>query len=273
MARGIKNVELTERDRFLLYLLDKFRVLDTKSLTILGYFSSEQYATKRLLKLAKYNYLKRKKLATELPIIHYLTLKGNDEINDRRTRNNPRLATLEHELTVGRVASFLWSKFDIDPLHIITDRELRQYEKDKYDVRVMERKGDLLFIDKDTKKRTVVEVELTFKGKSRTIKNINRNRQFNDRQIWFIRKTMRGLKRVLLESNVPESDIIYLENIDLNFSLLDRELNDNFEEFDTFKYISEYFDTFNQLSDIFSVESIEKDEKIEQKNTFFDRFR
>ena len=53
MARGIQELVLNDRDRFVLFLLDKFRVLDVKSLTVLAGFSSVNYADIRLLKLAK----------------------------------------------------------------------------------------------------------------------------------------------------------------------------------------------------------------------------
>ena len=41
MARGIKELVLNDRDRFVLFLLDKFRVLDVKSLTVLAGFMIE----------------------------------------------------------------------------------------------------------------------------------------------------------------------------------------------------------------------------------------
>lgn len=75
MARGIKTIELNERDIFVLFLLDKFRVLDVKSLTVLAGFSSVNYADIRLLKLAKYGYIKREKLVSNLPVVHWLTKK------------------------------------------------------------------------------------------------------------------------------------------------------------------------------------------------------
>ena len=53
MGRGIKTVELNERDLFSLFLLNKFRVLDAKSLAILGGFPSESYCSTRLQKLAR----------------------------------------------------------------------------------------------------------------------------------------------------------------------------------------------------------------------------
>lgn len=80
MARGIKELVLNDRDRFVLFLLDKFRVLDVKSLTVLASFSSVNYADIRLLKLAKYGFIKREKLVSELPIVHWLTKKGYFEI-------------------------------------------------------------------------------------------------------------------------------------------------------------------------------------------------
>ena len=82
MARGIKELVLNERDRFVLFVLDKFRVLDVKSLTVLAGFSSVNYCDIRLLKLAKYAYIKREKLVNTLPLVHWLTKKGYFEIHD-----------------------------------------------------------------------------------------------------------------------------------------------------------------------------------------------
>ena len=197
MGRGIKTVELNERDLFSLFLLNKFRVLDAKSLAILGGFPSESYCSTRLQKLARYGYIKREKAATTLPLIHYLTTKGNDEVSDRRTKHKPTLTTLEKELAVGQVASFLCLKKGIQPKDVITDRELRQYERQLYDVRAMEHKGNLLFVESQSGDKVVVEVELTFKGRDRTVKNIQNNRKHSDRQLWFIKKSMRGLRNLL----------------------------------------------------------------------------
>ncbi len=183
MARGIKAVELNKRDKFVLFLLDKFRVLDTKSISILADFPSESYCSTRLQKLARYGYINREKLVNTLPLVHWLTQKGNDEINDKRTKHKPRLATLEHELIIGHVACFLHLHYGAQPKKIITDRELRQYEREVNDVRVMEHKGDLLFFDPQSGSKIVNEIELTFKGKSRTIQNIRKNARFSDSQV------------------------------------------------------------------------------------------
>ena len=107
MARGIKELVLNDRDRFVLFLLDKFRVLDVKSLTVLAGFSSVNYADIRLLKLAKYGYIKREKLVSNLPIVHWLTKKeplrpgrpdlavkrtGADHASTARPESSPRRA-------------------------------------------------------------------------------------------------------------------------------------------------------------------------------------
>lgn len=225
MARGIKTIELNERDIFVLFLLDKFRILDGKSLTILAGFPSESYCSTRLQKLAKYGYIKREKLATNLPLVHYLTVKGNDEINNKRTKHKPKLATLEHELAIGLVASYLWLTQGVQPKTIITDRELRQYEREAHDVRVMEHKGDLLFFDPQRGTKTVVEVELSYKGKSRTIKTIRNNEKFIDRQLWYIRKSMRGLEKVLLDEGIEKANIIYLEGLEMDIEATERVLD------------------------------------------------
>lgn len=224
MARGIKTIELNERDIFVLFLLDKFRVLDGKSLTILAGFPSESYCSTRLQKLAKYGYIKREKLAMNLPLVHYLTVKGNDEINAKRTKHKPKLATLEHELAIGLVASYLWLTQGVQPKEIITDRELRKYEHEEHDKRVMEHKGDLLFFDPQRGTKTVVEVELSYKGKSRTIKTIRNNQKFIDIQLWFIRKSMRGLEKVLLGEGIEKANIYYLEGLEMDIEAIENEL-------------------------------------------------
>ena len=275
MARGIKTVELTERDLFVLFLLDKFRVLDGKSLTILAGFPSESYCSTRLQKLAKFGYIKREKLVSSLPLVHYLTVKGNDEINDKRTKHQPRLATLEHELYIGQVASYLWLTKGVQPKNIITDRELRQYERQENDVRVMEHKGDLLFFDADGTK-TVVEIELSFKGKSRTVKNVRKNSSFLDRQLWFIRKSMRGLEKVLLEEGLKQSDIFYLESLDLDRLQTDRELDRELTGYSAIESIRNLFNRARRAQSSQEqpqAQEVEDKPQEQAKPSFFDRFR
>ncbi|WP_438465792.1 rep protein [Streptococcus pluranimalium] len=282
MARGIKTVELNKRDRFVLFLLVKFRVLDTKAIAILADFPSESYCSTRLQKLAKYGYINREKLANALPLVHWLTQKGNDEINDKRTKHKPRLATLEHELEIGHVASFLCLQYDVTPKAIITDRELRQYEREVHDVRVMDHKGDLLFFDPQSRTKIVSEVELTFKGKSRTVQNIRKNAKFNDKQMWFIRKTMRGLEKTLLSEGIPKEQIIYLENIDLERTLIERNLDMDIDDYSATNNISSYFKRSDKpqesrLERIVRERSESTKKSPEQPKhdsvSFFDRFR
>lgn len=241
MGRGIKTVELNERDLFSLFLLNKFRVLDAKSLAILGGFPSESYCSTRLQKLARYGYIKREKAVTTLPLIHYLTTKGNDEVSDRRTKHKPTLTTLEKELAVGQVASFLCLKKGIQPKDVITDRELRQYERQLYDVRAMEHKGNLLFVESQSGDKVVVEVELTFKGRDRTVKNIQNNRKHSDRQLWFIKKSMRGLRNLLLEEGINEADIFYIDNLEFEGKFPEEAINKDISEYSFIENIQSFY--------------------------------
>jgi hypothetical protein len=211
MARGIKELILNDRDRFVLFLLDKFRVLDVKSLTVLAGFSSVNYADIRLLKLARYGYIKRDKLASNLPIVHWLTKKGYFEIKDEDKRiAKPVLATLEHEILIGRVASHLVLKNGVEVNQMITDRDLRVYQGKGKDNRIMKRKSDLLYIQPGTNKRIAIEIEINYKGKSRTEQNYKNNQRFSDSQIWFISKRKKVLKNQLEELG---ADIIYIEDL------------------------------------------------------------
>ena len=241
MGRGIKTVELNERDLFSLFLLNKFRVLDAKSLAILGGFPSESYCSTRLQKLAKYGYIKREKVATTLPLIHYLTTKGNDEVSNRRTKHKPTITTLKKELAVGQVASFLCLKKAIQPRDVITDRELRQYERQLYDVRAMEHKGNLLFVESQSGDRIVVEVELTFKGRDRTVKNIHNNRNHSDRQLWFIKKSMRGLRDLLLEEGINEADIFYIDKLEFEEKFPEEAINKDISEYSFVENIQSFY--------------------------------
>lgn len=71
---------------------------------------------------------------------------------------------------------------------MITDRDLRVYQGKGKDNRIMKRKSDLLYIEPATNKRIAVEIELNYKGKSRTEQNYKNNQRFSDKQIWFISK-------------------------------------------------------------------------------------
>lgn len=213
MARGIKTIELNDRDIFVLFLLDKFRVLDVKSLTVLAGFSSVNYADIRLLKLAKYGYIKREKLVSNLPVVHWLTKKGYFEIHDEDKRiAKPVLATVEHEILIGRVASHLVLKKGVAVNQMITDRDLRVYQGKGKDNRIMKRKSDLLYIEPVTKKRIAVEIELNYKGKSRTEQNYKNNQRFSDKQIWFISKRKKVLMNQLQELG---ADIFYIDDLEI----------------------------------------------------------
>lgn len=213
MARGIEELILNDRDRFVLFLLDKFRVLDVKSLTVLAGFSSVNYADVRLLKLAKYGYIKREKLVKTLPLVHWLTKKGYFEIHDEDKRiAKPALATLEHEILIGRVASHLVLKNGVEVNQMITDRDLRVYQGKGKDNRIMKRKSDLLYIEPATKKKIAVEIEINYKGKSRTEQNYKNNQRFSDKQIWFISKRKKVLTNQLEELG---ADIFYIEELEI----------------------------------------------------------
>lgn len=219
-GRGIRRVEIGERDRFILYLLDKFRVLDSKSLSVLGGFS-ESYGVVRLRKLADYGYLKREKLVGELPLVNWLTVKGYECLRDEKKRiGKPRLGTIEHEIKVGQVAAYLVEKKGLEPNQLITDRDLRIHQGKSKDNRIMERKADLLFLDPQSGKKIAVEVELTYKGETRTVENIKRNRGFSDEQYWFIPKARKGLESVLLANGCQ---VDYLEKIDIEGNKKERD--------------------------------------------------
>lgn len=238
MVRGLKEIELNDRDRFVLYLLDKFRVLDAKSVVVMASFSSESYAAIRLQKLARYGYIKRERIVTSLPLVHYLTSKGNDEINDiRRRQIKPRIGTLEHELAVGRVASYLTLNKGIEPISMITDRDMRAYESQINDNRVMSRKGDIVFLCPKTNKKVLVEVELTFKGVSRTKENIRKNKRISDEQLWFYPKHKKVLEKVLKEQNIDNR--FYLE--DLSIIPANQMIDYLFQDIDRFENIESYF--------------------------------
>lgn len=213
MARGIKELVLNDRDRFVLFLLDKFRVLDVKSLTVLADFSSVNYCDIRLLKLAKYGYIKREKLVSNLPVVHWLTKKGYFEIHDEDKRiAKPVLATVEHEILIGRVASHLVLKNGVSVNQMITDRDLRVYQGKGKDNRIMKRKSDLLYIDPATNNRIAVEIELNYKGKSRTEQNYKNNQRFSDKQIWFISKRKKVLINQLEELG---AELFYIEELEI----------------------------------------------------------
>ena len=73
----------------------------------------------------------------------------------------------------------------------------------------MKRKSDLLYIEPATNKRIAVEIELNYKGKSRTEQNYKNNQRFSDKQIWFIGKRKKVLMNQLEELG---ADIFYIDD-------------------------------------------------------------
>ena len=110
------------------------------------------------------------------------------------------------------MASHLGLKNGVAVNQMITDRDLRVYQGKGKDNRIMKRKSDLLYIEQATNKRIAVEIELNYKGRTRTEENYKNNQRFSDKQLWFISKRKKVLMNQLQELG---ADILYIEDLEI----------------------------------------------------------
>ena len=98
-----------------------------------------------------------------------------------------------------------------------------------------------MFVESQSGDRVVVEVELTFKGRDRTVKNIQNNRNHSDRQLWFIKKSMRGLRDLLLEEGINEADIFYIDKLEFEEKFPEEAINKDISEYSFVENIQSFY--------------------------------
>ena len=206
-----KRIELNDRDRLILKLLWKFRVMSIDSVRVLGEFSSNRYASARMKKLSDYGYVKMEQFSISEKGAYSLTVKGNEVLGLQTKPYRINRGTLEHELGISLIASWLKINRNYDPLEFITDRERRQDE-----LYTLSTKTDLYY----PKDNLIIEYERTQKSINRITEKVSDLYLISSNQLWIIPKARKKLKESL---SMKLNDYSINHEI-INFDLIEREV-------------------------------------------------
>lgn len=200
---------LTERDRFILYTVARFRFALGRHIRILCNFTGERACDRRLKLLIDNEYLSRQRMIYGIAGIYTVTGKAKKEFDLPLSAGSPRLDQIQHDISVIETAIYIIHVEKIGLSDIKTEKELRHEQG--FSSRGHE--PDLVYT-KDGEK-VCVEVELSLKAKDRLKKNINSNFLAYDIQKWVVPKEKTKIRDILSEAynKYPNIEVIDLESI------------------------------------------------------------
>ncbi len=200
---------LTDRDKFIIREISRFRGCLGKQIIKIAKFTSRRSCDQRLKKLIDNGYIERKRYVYGIAGVYRIANKAKREIGIDLPISTIRLEQLAHDLLIVDVYLYLKEKFNLSPDDFTTEKELRHIQG--FNSRT--HAPDLIY--KYENKIYCVEVELSLKAKSRLEKNINNNYVTYNGQKWFIRHTNNRLYSWLREFSLiyPDIEIISIEVI------------------------------------------------------------
>lgn len=200
-------VRLVERDRLVLWELERWRVMRAKEIKVLGGFNGDRVMYRRLRLLIDYGYLERKRYIYGMAGIYTITNKGRKELQLPLKNQKVSIALIEHDLAVVDSYIYFKKRFSLDRKQVTSEKELRE------DFKPGTHYPDFVFAIDD--KTYCVEVEFTLKNKTRLENNIKSNYLKYDTQYWIIKKDSVRLMKLLqvFEETYPNIEILYWEDI------------------------------------------------------------
>lgn len=188
-AVGGKNMRITERDRKILFVLDKLGFVYASDLMILCGFSGIVACRRRLYILAKNKYLKIAKI--EDRNAYTLAYRGYMEIEKINAKQLEKNMGTRHMLLMGSVITFLCCSQGVTLDQIRSDRELRAEQYISKGKRVHIPDAAVLH----NGKKYAFELELTAKDPERLKRNINTNAHHYDYQKWIVPNNRKNIKK------------------------------------------------------------------------------
>lgn len=203
---------LTERDRFIIKEISRFRGCLGKQIIKLANFGSRRSCDQRLKNLIDNGYLERKRYVYGIAGVYRITNKSKKVLGIDLPISTIRLEQLEHDLLVVDVYLYLKNKLNLSDNDFLTEKEFRHRQGFNSRTHI----PDLIY--RHNNKFYCVEVELSLKAKSRLEKNINKNYVSFSGQKWFIRHSNNRLYSWLKDFSLiyPDIEIISIEVINID---------------------------------------------------------
>ncbi|MBR0597043.1 hypothetical protein [Sinanaerobacter chloroacetimidivorans] len=201
-----RRVVINDRDLDILRICFRFRCAFIYSLAVLGGYSSDNYAEKRIAKLTRYGYLKKEKIYTRYPNLITVTTKGMALIDSKIKTYDMRTANAFHEAYISVAAAYFKLKYGLNMDDLITERDQFALIGSRGRFR-QDKKPDLVIPIWNT----CVEVELTPKSRERLSQKIYNNRIYG-KQIWVVRDANKALQKQINESRNKYSESKYWDS-------------------------------------------------------------
>ena len=172
------EMKLTERDLYILKLVNKFRFALGKHIMTLAGFTGLRATDRRLRALIDAGYLARKRYLHGVSYLYTLTHKGRILLGANKREDKIRIDRIMHDIRVLESVIFYIFEQGVALADIESEKEL--HIKGGFGVR----KHHPDFTVNLGGESVAVEVELNPKGKTRMEQNIRENYLNYDRQIW-----------------------------------------------------------------------------------------
>ena len=196
-------MRVMERDREIIRVIDRWRVVQGKHIKDLVGFDGQRACDRRLRKLIEAGYIKREKILYGIAGIYSNTNKAKKIMAESLSGVNRkiRIEQIMHDIAVVETAIYISQKYEIKIKEIKTEIEL--HRQDGFGVR--KHRPDFVF--NKNGKTTCVEIELNLKAKNRFENNIINNFENYDKQIWIVTSLENKIARILEENKDKYPDI------------------------------------------------------------------
>jgi len=171
-------MEVTDRDLYILKLVNKFRFCLGKHIKILAGFGGIRATDRRLKILIEADYLMRKKYMYGISYLYTLTHKGRILLGANKREDKIRIDRITHDIYVLDSVIYYIFNYGISISDIESEKEL--HIKDGFGTR----KHHPDFVLNMNDEKIAVEVELNPKTKNRMENNVRDNYLNFDKQVW-----------------------------------------------------------------------------------------
>lgn len=173
-------IRLTDRDKKILWEIQRWRFLLARQIKILCGFSGQRACDRRVKKLIEAGYIERKYFIVGVPRLYMVTRKAVQTFGLSYYTPNVRIEQVRHDIAVVDTAIYLMRNKGVDNASIVTERDLKHragFGNPKH-------YPDFVFTKDDNS--FSVEIELNAKKISTLERNIKNNFMAYDVQQWFV---------------------------------------------------------------------------------------
>jgi len=205
-------MRVTERDKMIVWVIAKNGFMTGKQIMLMTGFGGTRATDRRLRKLIEQGWIRRDKKLYGVCGLYTVTHEGMEYFGYNELLNTTHfdkinLNEIEHNLASVDCQIWYMIKYAINEDQIICDKQLRKTKG----LQVRQHVPDFVI----TKGNIAVEIERTYKGKRRMMKNVEDNYKLYDAQHWFTPIARTTIRETLKEMGMryPGIEIFNLEEV------------------------------------------------------------